>query len=243
MSNRLTAFIATAAIALPVAALPSLSHASDHADKPGVIHVTASATADAVPDTVSVSAGVQTTSPSAQEAMARNSEQMRAVFAALDQAGIPRQDVSTSNLSLNPRYDYQRRTEGEPRLIGYQASNQITVTTQELDRAGPLIDAMIKAGVNNINGVNFQVSEPDAAQASARAAAIEKAKIKARMMASAAGVELGRLLAMSEGQSSGPIAYDQIVVTGARMESAAPPMAPGQRDIRATVTMSYAIAD
>ncbi|MEM7730685.1 MAG: SIMPL domain-containing protein [Pseudomonadota bacterium] len=244
MPNRLTALIATSAIALPVLALPSIASSHDQlSDMPGVIHATATATADAIPDRVSVSAGVQSNAPTAREAMQLNAEVMRGVFAALAENGIEQRDISTSYLNLNPRYDYEQRSNGQPRLVGYQASNQVTVTTRDLDGSGQLIDAMINAGVNTINGVNFQVSEPDAAQASARTAAIEKAKIKARMMAQAAGVKLGRLLSMREGSSPGPIAYDEIVVTGARNMSAAPPLAPGQREIGSTVTLSYAIAD
>ncbi|WP_298912936.1 SIMPL domain-containing protein [uncultured Algimonas sp.] len=241
MPRLLTTLLAAAAIALPATALAQ----TDLDDMPGVIHATATATADAAPDRVSVSAGVQTNALTAKQAMADNSELMRAVFASLDAQGIPREDVSTSYLNLNPRYDYEQRSEGQPRLVGYQASNQVTVVTRDLDKTGPMIDSLITAGVNTINGVNFTVSEPDRAQAQARAAAIAKAQAKARMMAQAAGVQLGRLLSMREGTAPGPFMYDEVVSMSRQsaMDGAAPPLAPGQREIASTVTMSYAIAD
>jgi uncharacterized protein YggE len=238
MSKQFMSLLAATALLLPLSA-----HA-DSKDMPGIIHVTATASADAAPDLVSVTAGVHTTSPTAQDAMARNSATMRGVFTALEQAGIARTDISTSRLSLNPRYNYDRRTDGQPQLIGYQASNMVTVKTRDLDKTGPLIDSMIQAGVTNINGVNFQVSSPDAAQASARMAAIEKAKIQARMMAQAAGVRLGRLLSLREGSSPGPIYYDEVVVTASRQSAGGPPpLSAGERDIQSTVTLSYAIDD
>lgn len=240
MSNRLLPIAAAFALSLPTSALAHM----EASEMPGIIHVTGYGSVDIVPDTVSISAGVQSNAPTAQEAMAMNSELMNGVFDALEQSGIDRRDISTSRINLNPQYDYERREEGRPRLTGYQASNQITVTTGDLEKTGSLIDSMIRAGVNTINGVNFQVENSETAQDSARMKAIENAKIKAQMMAQAAGVELGRLLSMKEGSSPGPIAYDEIVVTANRSSmSAAPPTAPGEREIGATVTLSYAIAD
>ncbi|MGJ8559730.1 MAG: SIMPL domain-containing protein [Litorimonas sp.] len=241
MSRLLPALLVSAALALPATAL---AHGAQ-SDMPGVIHVTATANVDAVPDRASVSAGVQSDGKTAQEAMARNSELMRNVFATLAANGIAEKDISTTNLNLNPRYDYEQRTNGQPLLVGYRASNQISVVTRDLNGTGLLIDALIQAGVNNINGVNFTVSETEAAQAQARTAAIEKAKIKARMMAQSASVRLGRLLSLKEGNTAGPMRYDEIIVTAQRADglSSAPPLAPGQREISATVTMSYAILD
>ena len=239
MSNRLIPVLAAITMAMPVTTLAQ----SDRSDMPGIIHVTASASVDVLPDTVSISAGVQSNAATAQEAMVRNSDLMRGVFATLEQNGIDRREITTSYINLNPRYDYERRTDGQPRLIGYQASNQITVKTRRLEMTGPLIDAMIQAGVNNINGVSFSVSEVEAAQASALDAAIQKAKAKAHRMAQAADVNLGRLLSLKEGNSPGPIAYDTMVMERASAMSAAPPVAPGEREISSTVTLSYAILD
>lgn len=242
MTRLLTTLLATGALALGTTS--ALAHDS-LSDLPGVIHVTASATADAVPDRASVMAGVQTDGKTAQEAMVKNSELMRRVFAALAAQGIPERNISTSYLNLNPQYNYEQRSEGQPRLIGYRASNQITVFTRDLDATGQLIDALLQAGVNNINNVQFTVSEPDAAQSQARQKAIAKAQMKARTMAQAANVKLGRLLSMREGSVSGPVPYNQMLSNSVRMEAmdAAPPLAPGQREINATVTLSYAIDD
>lgn len=237
MSRLLPALLVSAALALPATAI---AH-SPQTEMPGVIHVTATANIDVIPDRVSVSAGVQSDGKTAQEAMARNSDLMRNVFATLAANGIAERDISTTNLNLNPRYDYEQRTNGQPLLVGYRASNQITIVSRDLNQTGQLIDSLLQAGLNNINGVNFTVSEPEAAQVQARAAAIEKAKIKARMMAQSANVRLGRLLSLSEGSSAAPIIFN----TMARAESlsSAPPLAPGEREIGATVTMSYAILD
>jgi uncharacterized protein YggE len=210
---------------------------------PGVIQVTATANVDVVPDQATVSAGVQTDGKTAQEAMARNAELMRNVFTTLAANGIAEQDIATTNLNLSPRYDYEQRTNGQPLLVGYRASNQVTVKSRNLDSTGRLIDALLKAGLNTINDVNFVVSEPEAAQAQARDAAIDKAMAKARVMAESANVRLGRLLSLQEGTSASPIRYNEGMMAKSVSADSAPPLAPGEREIGATVTMSYAILD
>jgi uncharacterized protein YggE len=210
---------------------------------PGVIYVTATANVDVVPDQASVSAGVQSDGKTAQEALARNSELMHNVFATLAANGIAEKDIATTNLNLSPRYDYEQRTNGQPLLVGYRASNQITVKSRDLNSTGRLIDALLQAGLNSINGVSFIVSEPEAAQAQARAAAIEKAMIKARVMAQSANVRLGRLLSLQEGSSASPRPYNAPMMARSVSADSAPPLAPGEREIGATVTMSYAILD
>jgi uncharacterized protein YggE len=102
---------------------------------------------------------------------------------------------------------------------------------------------LLQAGLNNINGVNFTVSDPESAQAQARAAAIEKAKIKARMMAQSASVRLGRLLSLQEGSTPAPVLFNEGMVARSMSADSAPPLAPGEREISSTVTMSYAILD
>lgn len=228
---------------MPATAMAHGPQSSANHTMPGVIQVTATANVDVVPDQASVSAGVQTDGKTAQEAMARNSELMRNVFATLAANGIPEKDIATTNLNLSPRYDYEQRTNGQPLLVGYRASNQVTVKTRDLDGTGRLIDALLKGGLNTINDVNFVVSEPEAAQAQARDAAIDKAMAKAQVMATSANVRLGRLLSLQEGTSASPIRYNEGMMAKSVSADSAPPLAPGEREIGATVTMSYAILD
>jgi len=123
---------------------------------------------------------------------------MSATFEQLRAAGIEDKDIQTSQLSLQPRYVYQDRR--SPKIDGYDVRNTVTASTDDLDQVGPMLDALVKAGVNNINNVAFSVSEPDIALADVRSQAIKAAKAKAQAMAEAAGVSLGALTAMSENQ-------------------------------------------
>lgn len=229
--------IATSLFCMALAA-PALAH--NEGGKVGILHATATASADVEPDVARISAGVESEATTARAAMEANSALMRRVYAAIEASGIDRRDVATQYLNLSQRYDFdpQGRTRINQR---YAVTNQVTVTTRDLDGVGPLIDRLLDAGLNNIGGVNFSVEDTEAAMNKARTEAIRKAREKAQSMASAAGVNLGDLLAVTEGSAPGTMG-DEIVVTASRQSfSAAPPLAPGQRELSATVTLSYAI--
>ena len=219
--------IATSLFCMALAA-PALAH--NEGGKVGILHSTATASADVEPDVARISAGVESEATTARAAMEANSALMRRVYAAIEASGIDRRDVATQYLNLSQRYDFdpQGRTRINQR---YAVTNQVTVTKRDLDGAG----------LNNIGGVNFSVEDTEAAMNKARTEAIRKAREKAQSMASAAGVNLGDLLAVTEGSAPGTMG-DEIVVTASRQSfSAAPPLAPGQRELSATVTLSYAI--
>src|SRR5665213_1082832 len=101
------------------------------------------------PDQAVITLGVQTIAPVAAEAMAQNAAQMSAVSTALRRAGIAEKDIQTSSLNLSPQYIY---TPNEPaKLTGYQASNDVTITVEDLQRLGPTIDAVTAAGANPVS--------------------------------------------------------------------------------------------
>lgn len=209
------------------------------ADSPKSAQITVSATGEVsqAPDRASVSAGVVTQAKTADAAMAANATKMSAAFDQLRAAGLEEKDIRTSQMSLNPRFSYQNRQ--SPKIDGYEVRNTVSATTDDLEKVGPMLDALVKAGVNNINGVSFSISEPEAAKTVARDKAIKAAKAKAEAMASAAGVTLGNLTSISENSRGSfapqPVAY-------ARLESqSATPIAAGEQNLSVTVNLTYEI--
>ncbi|MCB1403368.1 MAG: SIMPL domain-containing protein, partial [Rhodobacteraceae bacterium] len=121
--------------------------------------------------------------------------------AALEAAGIDRADVQTSRLSLDSIWE-NRSDGGTPKVVGFQASNMVTVTVRDIDRLGAVVDAVAAAGGNRIFGVDFAVDEPRAQIDAARERAVADARAKAELYAGAAGVALGPVLSISEGGGS-----------------------------------------
>ena len=205
------------------------------------IQVSATGTANMAPDMATVSAGVVTQGKTAREAMFGNATKMTRVFEELEASGIEKKNITTSQLSLQPKYNYQNRQ--APKIEGYEARNTVSAKTYNLDNVGAMLDALVKAGVNNINGVQFSIKDSKAARDKAREDAIREAREKAESMAAAAGVKLGKLKSLSEGGGNfnpRPVPY---AMEARAVGGASTPVAAGEQSISVTVNMSYDIVE
>lgn len=193
----------------------------------------------AKPDQAQLSAGVVTQAPTAAAALSANNKAMGKVFATLKSLGIPDNKIQTSNFSVSPQYPPYNANNPQPhRIIGYQVSNQVTVIVDDLGKLGGALDALVKSGVNELNGVTFGFAKPDALEDRARRAAIAQAIFKAKGMAQAAGVTLGPIFAIQEGGSYIPRPQPMMAKAMA-MESVA--IAPGESTVSASVSLTYTI--
>ncbi|HET7856400.1 MAG TPA: SIMPL domain-containing protein [Gaiellaceae bacterium] len=210
----------------------SAGGASEHGDG---ITVNGVGTVSSVPDEAQMSFGVQTEGATSREALARNSARMERVLAALEAAGITKKDLRTQDVSVWPKYDM----EGE-QAAGYTARNSVSVTIDELDKAGAVIDAATRAGANEVSGPMLSSSARDELDAKALEAAVANARKKAEALAKAAGVGLGHVTAMVEGGATpGPVVFDAMRATAE--SGKAVPIRPGQEEIQATVTVTFSI--
>jgi uncharacterized protein YggE len=165
---------------------------------------------------------------------------MAEVMAALHRAGLPDKDIQTSNLSLSPQYNYVQNE--QPKLTGYQASNDVTITVEDLPRLGPVVDAVTAAGVNQINGISFGLKDSSAAEDEARLAAVKALRAKAELYAGATGYHIARLVSLSEGGGYEPAG--QVIMTASLKRSAAPsvPVSSGQLTVGIDVNGLYELA-
>lgn len=193
------------------------------------------------PDRASIGAGVMTQADTAVVAMRDNSTRMNALIAALRRAGINEHDIQTSGFSLSPQYDYTPQQQGQPpRLIGYQVSNQLRVTTADTTRVGALIDTLVSAGGTNIDGPTFFVADPDAMLDTARDTAMRRAAERAARYARAAGYTRARLINVSEGGGfSPPMPMPVMARMAAEDASAGNVIQPGQVSNGVTINVQY----
>ena len=184
--------------------------------------------AKAVPDMATLTLGADATAPSAREAMA-------AVLSALRRAGVAERDIQTSALGLEPQYVYEQGK--PPRLIGYQASNRLTVTVRDLAALGSIIDAGAGAGATNVGGVSFGFANPASAQNSARLAAVKALDDKASLYAQAVGYHIVRLVSLSEGAGEDPgLAVPRVQIRMAAKAAQPTPVEAGETTVRIAVT-------
>jgi uncharacterized protein YggE len=229
---RIVALVAVASAVVAFAGVGRPESAGG-AEKPaGGITVTGVGTITSVPDEASFSIGVQTQGSSAREALSANSEQMRRVIAAVRSAGVAKSDVKTQDVSVSANYA------DEGRIDGYSARNTVLVKIRDLAKAGAILDAASNAGANEVYGPMLSRSDEDDLQAKALRGAVEDARKKAKALADAAGVPLGRVTAMTEGYAGGPQPY---YASDVRLAKAEAPIEPGTQDSQATVTVTFAI--
>lgn len=244
--------IAAAALA-SASALPAFAQQTDIVPAIAAGHtlltVSAQGSSTRTPDMAGYSAGVTTQGATASEALSANSAQMNRVMAALKQAGVADKDIQTSNLSLNPIYAQPKRLpdgsyeEGQQRIIGYQATNTVSVRQRKLADTGKVIDALVKAGANQVNGPNFMLAEPDAAQDEARIEAIKKARARADLYARAAGLRVARIVSISESGGYRPMPVMYMRKEAMDVAAAPPaPVAPGELEMNIDVTVQFELA-
>src|SRR5665647_23978 len=217
----IAAFVVAAQILVP--------HAARAADK--LVTVSGEATVAVAPDTAVIRIGVTSSAKTAREASDANAKQMTSVLAAIKDAGIADRDVQTSRLSLQPQYDPNKS--GTARLLGFQVTNQVTVKIRDIDKLPAILDRAIGAGANEMSGIEFVVSEQSKLLDQARDEAVADAHRKAELYAHAAGVKVGRVVTITEEGSSPPPRPMQALRAGSV------PVAPGERMLRAVVTVSY----
>lgn len=197
------------------------------------------------PDEAMVRLGVVAQEETAREAQNEASRIADAILSAVAELGVGNEAIQTSQLYLTPVYEQggpRQQVPTEPRIIAYRASNTVSIRLADLTKIGPVIDAGIESGSNQVEGVSFQLRDDRAARQEALTAAVTEARAKAQVMATALGVELGPILDAQEGGYS----IDRPEFAQARMmamEAAADtPVAPGQVTVSASVTLRYRIA-
>jgi len=202
---------------------------------PAAISVTGEATVSAAPDLAQIEAGVTSEAKTAREASEANNAAMGKVLQALKGAGIAEKDFQTSRLSLQPQSAPNRP--GPSAVVGYRASNRVTIRLRDVAKLANVIDTLVGAGANDIGGINFMVSNASKLLDEAREQAVADARRKAEIYAKAGGVTLGAPLSISEEGSPGPMPYRKMAVGMA----ASAPVAQGEETLQVTVSVSWAI--
>ena len=193
------------------------------------------------PDYATVGAGVITTAKTAVEALRTNSVAMQSLISAAKNEGIEAKNIQTRGVNLSPQYDHSLPREGKPPLlIGYRARNTVRVTTANIVGLGALIDVLVAAGGNDIDGPYLGIADIDALLASARAAIVEKANEKANDYARLAGFRAARLISLTEDGSHGQSMRASMMFSKSRSsEQMDVPIEPGQRNYILNVNVKY----
>ena len=243
MSRRLRPLLRAPLVKAVVAATlltvmqPTTTYAEEKALE-RTITVSATGTAEAEPDQARITSGVTTEALSAREALSANSESMTKVIAELKAKGIDGKDIQMASFNVEPVIDYSK--DGQPpKIRGYRVSNQVVVLVRDLGKLGDVLDDVITAGANQVQGLSFEVSKADALKDEARKEAVANALRRAKLLAAAAGAEVGQVMQMSEEvPSNGPVPYAAPRFAKAEMSV---PIERGTSTLEARVTVTWAL--
>jgi uncharacterized protein len=221
-------------------AVPALAQAPG--DLPPAISVTGEASVSAPPDIAQIDAGVTSDGKTAREAADANNAAMGKVLLAIKGAGLEEKDYQTSRLSLQPQFAIRTASSpaAPPSIVGYRASNRVTIKLRDVSKAANMVDTVTAAGANDIGGINFTVSQASKLLDEAREKAVADARRKAEIYAKAAGVTLGAPLGIVEEGT-------QVPPPTVRARFAAPagaptPIAQGEETLSVRVNVTWTIA-
>lgn len=240
-SLRITAAAST--ILLATLLLGAQASAAEDAAR---IMVSGEGSSEVAPDMAVLQLTVMREAETARAALDANSVAMAQVLTAMQQQGVEKRDLQTSNFSIQPRYHHPRtQSSGErkpPQITGYVVRNSLSVRVRDISRVGEILDQSVTLGVNEGGQIRFTNADPAEVIKQARIAAVSDAREKASTLAGAAGVKLGDVMSISE-QSfrPGPVPVARAEMMMARSANDSVPVATGENSYRVTVQMSFAI--
>ncbi|AGV17517.1 MULTISPECIES: oxidative stress defense protein [Vibrio] len=169
----------------------SLTSASVLANTPEFAHVTTTGYGEvtATPDMATFSVKVVDTTMTAEQAKLSVDKTVEEFLKSLSDAGLSKDNITSSNLYLAPQYHYPKS--GKAELVGYRASRSIDVTVTDLKNLNQYLDMALEAGINQVDNIQLKVSNQAEYQQKARMAAIKDAREKAGSLATGFEKKLG----------------------------------------------------
>jgi len=206
----------------------------------------------AVADIASFSFSVQAEAETATKAQTESATKINVILKYLDEQGIKEKDIKTTNYNVYPKYEWTKQPcsgyycppSGERELVGYEASQTITVKVRDTEKAGTILSGVGELGTTNISGLNFTIDDEDKLKREARQLAIKDAKTKAKELARDLDVDLVRIVSFSE---SGYRPYYAKGLEMAMMDSGmgggeiVPEIPMGENKISSSITIIYEI--
>ncbi len=205
-----------------------------------LISVKGEATAQSAPNKADLSINLFGSGKTAAKAKEESDDKLRSLYKVIKKYGIDTAAVNTNQSSVQPQYDYK---DGKRIFRDYQSQHRVTIEIDKLDAVAEISDELVKAGVDRIESLQYGMKDDAALKQQALVKALIQAKSKAKALAKVAGVELGKVVSISEGGSSYhppmPLQRNMMMKSMAmdQAESVAPPA--GEVEVRQTINAVF----
>lgn len=229
-------FIAASAMALSPQALAAAE--IEIAATGPVVELNVFETVSVAPDIATIGAGVTTEAATATEALRQNSAEMAKVIARIKALGVAEKDIQTTGINLNAQYDYNQETQ-RPVFRGYQVANRVSVTLRKIEDAGRVLDALVEAGANDLNGPSFAIENDEPAKDAARKRAVARAEAQAKAYAAMLGYDGAVVLAIAESMDGRGMIAEMAPARMSVAKADAVPVQPGMVQTGVSLTIKY----
>jgi uncharacterized protein YggE len=192
------------------------------------------------PDVAYLRLSVETTSPRASEAVYQNAEKMKKVIDKLESLIGKEDKISTTGYNLSPVYQYDEKTRRSV-LTGYRVLNQVEIETSRLNDIGKLIDSAIQSGANRVESIRFDTHKKNDYKKQALVKAVDEAREIAKIVASASGVKLVKIIRISPSYESPIPLYKELSLVRGTPSEIKTPIEPGEVTIQAAVSILFEI--
>ena len=194
------------------------------------------------PDIAVLNLGVEVTRPTVAEAREQAAVANAAIRGSLESNGVAEKDIATQFFNIRPQMIFRR--EETPEITGFTVSNQLRIAVREIDDVSKVLDDAVEAGGDavRVNGISFEVDEPERFLGEARQEAMADARQRAEQLAQLAGVALGKVRSISESGGFPPPVFQRAAIGGDfALAEAATPISPGETEITLTVHVVYEV--
>ena len=149
-----------------------------------------------IPNQAIVTISVITEADTAEKTRSENAEKAHAILLAINNMEIPKSDVQTSGYSFQPIHSYDSNRKSS--ISGYRADNTISVTVNNLDIIGQVVDTALSCGANSISSLDYVVKNTEKLRKEALLKAIKDAQNKANIIANGLGKRITGIKSVSE---------------------------------------------
>lgn len=191
------------------------------------------------PDVSYINIGVHSEEKDVSAALTANNAQSQAIASALQELGVEAKDIQTTAFNVYPKQNFG--SQGEALDTKYVVENTVYVTIHDLPNLGKILDTVIRAGANSINGIEFDVLDKSKAMSQARQMAIDDAKKNAQELATASGIQLGKISNINVYTTNQPVSVYESKDRAMSTAAGQVPVSAGQLVLTVEANISYEI--
>lgn len=202
------------------------------------IQVTGEGSVSIQPDTAKIILGVEVEDVELQKAQSINAKTISNIIQAITNAGIPKENILTTNFTIFPIYDF---VDGKQVFRGYRVEHMLQVTVEDIENVGSVVDLAVQTGANRFSNISFQLANPQIAYREALKKAVNDAVQKAKTIANTLRINLNKTPVQVIEQKNcfeGPTPF----MESSMVKSATTEIEPGKQEIIAFVTAIFTTA-